>query len=59
MVTHDLDEALWLADRVVVLEGPPVRVKQVVQVELDRPRAREQLHTPAFGAQLQRLERLL
>ena len=59
MVTHDLDEALWLADRVVVLEGPPVRLKQVVQVELDRPRAREQLHTPAFGAQLQGLERLL
>lgn len=59
MVTHDLDEALWLADRVLVLEGPPVRIKQRVQVELSRPRVREQLHTADFGAQLQHLEALL
>lgn len=59
MVTHDLDEALWLADRVVVLEGPPVRIKQIVQVPLSRPRVREQRHTADFGEQLQRLEALL
>lgn len=59
MVTHDLDEALWLADRVVVLEGPPVRIKEIVPVDLSRPRAREQLHTASFGERLQRLETLL
>ena len=59
MVTHDLDEALWLADRVMVLEGPPVRIKAVVQVDLARPRTREQRHTAEFGAQLERLEGLL
>lgn len=59
MVTHDVDEALWLADRVLVLEGPPVRIKEILRVDLARPRGREQLHTSAFGDQLQRLEGLL
>ncbi len=59
MVTHDLDEALWMADRLVVLEGPPVRIKEVIQVDLARPRRREQLHTGPFGEQLAALEAML
>ncbi len=39
LVTHDIDEAVYLADRVVVLTGAPSRVEQIVDVPLERPRS--------------------
>ena len=38
LVTHDIDEAVYMSDRVVVLTGPPTTVREVVAVELPRPR---------------------
>jgi NitT/TauT family transport system ATP-binding protein len=38
-VTHDVDEAVFLSDRVVVLTGRPSRVHEIVTVDLPRPRA--------------------
>ena len=38
-VTHDLDEALELADRIVVFSGKPTRILDIVAVEAARPRA--------------------
>jgi len=40
LVTHNLSEALELADRVVVLSSRPAKVKKIVPVKLDRPRDR-------------------
>ncbi|MGM0447132.1 MAG: ABC transporter ATP-binding protein [Methanobacteriota archaeon] len=40
LVTHDVEEAVYLADRVVVLGGQPGTVESVVDVDIDRPRER-------------------
>jgi len=37
-VTHDIDEAIYLSDRVVVLSSPPTTVDNVMGIDLDRPR---------------------
>ena len=37
-VTHDLDEAIYLSDRIVVLAANPGRVKVVINVPIVRPR---------------------
>jgi sulfonate transport system ATP-binding protein len=47
MVTHDVEEAVYLSDRIVVLEPRPGRIRRVLKVPLDRPRRRGD---PAFVA---------
>ncbi len=51
-VTHQLDEALWLADEVVVMSGAPGRITKRIDVPLPRPRTR----TAASIAQLAALQ---
>lgn len=40
-VTHDIDEAVYLSDYVVVLSKRPTTVKEIIKIELDRPRDSE------------------
>jgi len=53
-VTHDLDEALLLSDRVVVMTTRPGRIKLDVAVDLPRPRSVEVASSPEFLALKQR-----
>ena len=48
LVTHDVDEALLLSDRVYVLTGRPGRVKSVMDVNLPRPRHYEVVTEASF-----------
>jgi len=47
-VTHGIDEAVYLADRVVVMSGRPGRVKEIIPVGLTRPRSLEIKDHPDF-----------
>jgi ABC-type nitrate/sulfonate/bicarbonate transport system ATPase subunit len=41
MVTHDVDEAIYMAMRIVVMSARPARIEQVIKVEISRPRRRD------------------
>jgi NitT/TauT family transport system ATP-binding protein len=60
LVTHDIDESVYLADRVVVLSRPPTRVAAEITVDLPRPR--DQIETkasPGFVALRSEVARLV
>jgi NitT/TauT family transport system ATP-binding protein len=40
-VTHDVDEAVFLADKIVILDKNPGRIAEIVEVDIERPRKRE------------------
>lgn len=58
-VTHDLDEAILLADRIVVLSRRPGRIREIVPVPLPRPRSFEQLFSEPARITRARLEALV
>jgi NitT/TauT family transport system ATP-binding protein len=49
-ITHQIDEAIFLSDRVIVFSARPGRVKENVVVELDRPRSLKLKRSPQFHA---------
>jgi ABC-type nitrate/sulfonate/bicarbonate transport system ATPase subunit len=58
-VTHDVEEAVYLSDEIVVMTPRPGRVKARLAVDLPRPRARNIVSDPAFGRLRQQCVELL
>ena len=56
MVTHSISEALFLADRILVLTQRPGKIKLDLKVDLPRPRPDEIRYTPHFGKLARRLK---
>jgi len=59
MVTHSISEALFLADRVLVLSGHPGVLRLDLPVELERPRVEAMRYTTTFGELVSQVRRAL
>ena len=55
-VTHAIEEAIFLADRVLVITARPGRIKEIISVQLPRPRERT---SPAFNQLYQQVDDLI
>src|SRR5690348_1761548 len=58
-VTHAIDEAILLGDEVVVMTARPGRIKEVITVDLPRPRSLEMINSREFGMLFDRAFRLI
>ena len=58
-VTHDIDEAIYLADRVIVMSASPGRIIREIAIDLPRPRDLAIRHTPKFMAWREQIWNLL
>jgi NitT/TauT family transport system ATP-binding protein len=58
-VTHDMDEAILLADRIVALKANPGEIKEIIEVDLPRPRNAELMLSPEFKQLRERVDALV
>jgi NitT/TauT family transport system ATP-binding protein len=58
-ITHDLDEAILLADRILVLKAHPGEINEIIEVPVPRPRSFAQQQSPEFQATRRRLDELI
>lgn len=58
-VTHDIDEAIFLADRVIVMSPRPGRIREVIDVPIERPRPVSSLTSPVFSQIKERVMHLI
>ncbi|OFV93160.1 MAG: sulfonate ABC transporter ATP-binding protein [Acidobacteria bacterium RIFCSPLOWO2_02_FULL_61_28] len=58
-ITHQIDEAVYLSDRVVVFSRRPGRISEIVAVDLPRPRPLSVKRSPEFVAYVERIWRLI
>ena len=48
-VTHSIREAVWLADRVVVMTARPAKIADIIKIDFERPRTDKMQFLPQFG----------
>ena len=58
-MTHDLDEAVFLSDRILALQANPGKVREDVAVHVPRPRTGESLFLPEFIGTRKHIEELI
>jgi NitT/TauT family transport system ATP-binding protein len=58
-ITHQIDEAVYLSDRVVVFSRRPGRINEIIDIDLPRPRALAVKRAPEFVAYADRIWRLI
>ncbi len=58
-VTHDLDEAVYLSDRILVLKANPGKVNKIIDINLPRIRTPDMLFTEEFKSYKQETENLI
>ncbi len=58
-VTHAIDEAILLGDEVVVMTARPGRIKEVISINLPRPRSQELINSREFGELYDRILHLI
>jgi NitT/TauT family transport system ATP-binding protein len=58
-ITHDLEEAVYLSDRILVLGGSPGGIREFIENPVPRPRTPQQFLIPEFLAVKQRLDELI
>jgi NitT/TauT family transport system ATP-binding protein len=58
-ITHDLEEAIYLADRILVLKAHPGEVQELIEVPVPQPRSPDQFISPEFLTTKKRVEELI
>jgi NitT/TauT family transport system ATP-binding protein len=58
-VTHSISEAVFLSDRVMVMTGRPATLREVVEIDIPRPRSLDMIASGHFGDHVVHLRRLL
>jgi NitT/TauT family transport system ATP-binding protein len=59
LVTHNLEEAVMLCDRIAVMSSRPGLIKEVVKVDIPRPRTMKSMREPDFGRCMEKIWDLL
>jgi NitT/TauT family transport system ATP-binding protein len=59
LVTHNLEEAVMLCDRIAVMSSRPALIKEVVTVNIPRPRTMKSMREPDFGKCMEKIWELL
>jgi NitT/TauT family transport system ATP-binding protein/sulfonate transport system ATP-binding protein len=54
-ITHDVEEAVYLADRVIVLSAHPGKIKHELKTDLPHPRQQRMIGEPEFGKLVRKL----